>query len=584
MAGAFQVAISAREYRRRAFDEQTGDLVVVVDRQGRILFASPSYERLLGHKPAKMVGRLGTDLVHPDDHAMLAAALANRIEDERDSGEVEIRFRHADGTYRWLVISGVNKLHDPLVAGIVVTSRDITARKQTEEALEFQAAHDALTTLPNRFLLQESIEHALTAASSDGTSVSLLILDLNRFKEVNDGLGHAVGDLLLLEVGHRLAQAVRANDFVARAGGDQFAVLSREAGDTAAHGLANRLLQGLVPPFQIAGHSLTVDASIGVAVYPDHGENPQALMQHAEAAMYEAKLKQESVMVYTAEADDGIVHRLALGQDLRQAIQNDQLTLHYQPKVDPVAGRLVGVEALVRWNHPIQGLVAPDLFIPLAEQNGLIEPLTVWVLETAVRQCKVWQSAGRSISVAVNLSARTLQNIEFPNSIARLLERHDMAPGSLILEITESSIMSDPVRALDVLSRLHLLGVRLSIDDFGTGYSSLGYLKELPVQEVKIDKSFVLGLGGSTDSKNAAIVRSIIALAHALRLRVVAEGVEDQVTQVDPGRTHNVTPYRDITLVVPSPPPALKPGCSHRQLSPAGKSSVAATQPLPSVA
>ncbi len=532
LAGAFQVTMSAREYRRRAFVEQTGDLVVVVDRQGKILFASPSYERLLGYKPAKLVGRVGFELIHPAEREVLAAALADRIEnDMRGSREIEIRFLHANGTYRWLVISGVNKLNDPLVAGIVVTGRDITERKETEAALEFQAAHDPLTALPNRFLLQESIEHALTAAAADGTAVSLLILDLNRFKEINDGLGHAIGDLLLLEVGNRLAQAVRSNDFVARAGGDQFAVLSREAGEASAQGLANRLVQGLVAPFLIAGRTLSVDACIGIASFPAHGENPQALLQRAEAAMYEAKQKQESVVVYSAVADAGNIHRLALGQELRQAIQNSELMLHYQPKIDPVEIRLVGVEALVRWNHPVHGFIAPDQFIPLAEQNGLIEPLTVWVLETAARQCKAWQGAGWSIPVAVNLSARTLQNLQFPSAVADLLARHDLPAGSLTLEITESSVMSDPIRAIEVMSRLHLLGVRLSIDDFGTGYSSLGYLKELPVQEVKIDKSFVLGLGGASDTKNAAIVRSIIALAHALRLKVVAEGVEDGDTQ-----------------------------------------------------
>jgi diguanylate cyclase len=530
LAGAFQVAFSAREYRRGALAQQTGDLIAVVDKHGKFLFASPSHERLLGYRPSKLVGRLGLELVHPTDRMMLSAALADLIQDVGGSHEEEVRFQHADGTYRWLVISGVNKLHDPLVAGIVVTSRDVSARKQSEDALEFQASHDALTTLPNRFLLLESVEQALKVAASDSTVVSLLILDIKRFKEVNDALGHAAGDLLLLEVGHRLALAVRSNDFVARAGGNEFAVLSREANETTAQGLANRLSQALEAPFHLAGQALSVEASIGIALFPAHGESAQAFVQHAEAAMYEAKRRRGGAEVYDATLDDDNVKRLALGQELRQAIQDDQLTMHFQPKVDPVRGLLMGVEALSRWKHPEHGFIPPDQFIPLAELNGLIEPLTAWVLVTAIRQCKAWQRAGRTIPVAVNLSARTLQNHEFPSEIGSMLKCYDLAPENLTLEITESSIMSDPVRALDVLSRLHALGVHLSIDDFGTGYSSLGYLKELPVQEVKIDKSFVLGLGGATDTKNSAIVRSIIALAHALRLRVVAEGVEDGAT------------------------------------------------------
>jgi diguanylate cyclase (GGDEF)-like protein/PAS domain S-box-containing protein len=529
-AGAFQVAFSARAYRRGALAQQTGDLIAVVDIRGKFLFASPSHERLLGYRPTKLVGRLGIELVHPADRAMLSAALADLIQDVGGSREEEVRFLHADGTYRWLVISGVNKLHDPLVAGIVVTSRDVSARKQSEAALEFQASHDALTTLPNRFLMLESIERALKVAAAESTLVSLLIFDIKRFKEVNDALGHAAGDLLLLEVGHRLAMAVRANDFVARAGGNEFAVLSPEASESTAQGLAHRLSQALEAPFHLAGRAISVEASIGIALFPAHGENAQAFVQHAEAAMYEAKRRRGGAEVYTAALDDDNVNRLALGQELRQAIQDNRLTMHFQPKVDPVRGLLLGVEALSRWKHPEHGFIPPDQFIPLAELNGLIEPLTAWVLMTAIRQSKAWQNAGRTIPVAINLSARTLQNHEFPNEIGSMLKYYDLDPENLTLEITESSIMSDPVRALDVLSRLHALGVQLSIDDFGTGYSSLGYLKELPVQEVKIDKSFILGLGGATDTKNSAIVRSIIALAHALRLKVVAEGVEDGAT------------------------------------------------------
>lgn len=532
LAICFQVGISAREHRRKALIQQSADLVVLVDARGTILSASPSHERLLGYVPTELVGREGFELLHPDDQSLMAEALARRVSDVEGSHEHEIRFLHADGTYRWLAISAVNKLHDPLVGGIIITSRDITARKDTEAALAFQATHDALTTLPNRFHLQESIERALKeAVSTGGTPIALLLLDLDRFKEVNDTLGHAAGDMLLAEVGLRLARVVRTHDVVARLGGDEFAVLLPAANESTARRLADRLLQALEAPVHIAEQAILIEASIGVALFPAHGQDPQGLLQHADVAMYEAKRKHQRTVVYAPIQDQYSVHRLALTQELRQAVDDNLLLLYYQPKVAPLTDRLEGTEVLLRWRHPVQGFIPPDQFIPLAEQSGLIEPLTTWVLKTALGQCRTWREAGRTIAVAVNLSARTLQNPQFPDAIARLLDEYGHAPELLTLEITESSVMSDPVRALDVLSRLHALGVRLSIDDFGTGYSSLGYLKELPVDEVKIDKSFVLGMGTAADAKNAAIVRSIIALAHALGLRVVAEGVEDVQTR-----------------------------------------------------
>jgi len=531
LTSAFQVIMAAREHRRKALVQQSADLVVLLDARGIIRSASPSYERLLGYRPSELVGCSVLEVTHPEDQSELRQALIRRVKNIGGTQEREFRILHADGSYLWLSVTAVNRLQDPLLGGIVVTGRDVTARKQTEADLAFQASHDALTQLPNRLLLRERIEHTLGGSPEGKQTASLLLLDLDRFKEVNDTLGHAAGDLLLQEVSRRLTAALRANDVVARLGGDEFAILLPDALESTALHLANRLREELEVPFLIAEQSLMIGASIGIALYPEHGQDPDLLLQHADVAMYEAKRKHHHAIVYNPMQDQYTMQRLALMRELRQAIQGNQLLLHYQPKIDLATGRLQGVEALLRWPHPVHGFIPPDHFIPLAEQTGLIDPLTMWVLETALQQCQAWQSAGRTIPVAINLSARALQDQRLPHTISQLLLRHALSPGCLTLEITESSLMIDPAGAEDVLTRLHALGVRLSIDDFGAGYSSLAYLKDLPVQEVKIDKSFVMGMKTEADAKGVAIVRSVIALAHALDLRVVAEGVEDAETR-----------------------------------------------------
>ncbi|HEY8283961.1 MAG TPA: EAL domain-containing protein [Chloroflexota bacterium] len=532
LAGAFQVIMAAREHRRKALVQQSADLVVLLDTRGIIQSASPSYERLLGYRTSELIGCSVLEFVHPEDHSAVKQALAHRVKDADGVQEREFRVLHADGSYLWLTVMAVNRLRDPLLRGIVVTGRDITARKQTEADLAFQASHDALTRLPNRLLLREKIEHTLGASPDGKKTASLLLLDLDRFKEVNDTLGHAAGDLLLQEVSRRLRAALRADDVVARLGGDEFAILLPDALEPTALQLATRLREELEVPFLIAEQSLAIGASIGIALYPEHGQDPDLLLQHADVAMYEAKRKRHHAVVYNPTQDHYTMQRLALMRDLRQTIQGNELMLYYQPKIDLATNRLQGVEALLRWLHPERGFIPPDYFIPMAEQTGLIDPLTTWVLETALRQCRAWQSAGRTIPVAVNLSARALQDQRLPFQISQLLLRQGLSPACLTLEITESSLMIDPAGAEDVLTRLHALGVRLSIDDFGTGYSSLAYLKDLPVQEVKIDKSFVMGMRTAADTKYAAIVRSVIGLAHALDLRVVAEGVEDAETRI----------------------------------------------------
>ena len=345
--------------------------------------------------------------------------------------------------------------------------RDVTARKQLEDSLRHQALHDALTGLPNRTLLQERLHQALQTAQRAGTTLALLLLDLDRFKDINDTLGHHVGDQLLCAVGDRLQGVVRAPATVARLGGDEFALLLPVTQRAGASWAARKILRALEDPFTIEGHTLQVDGSIGIAHAPDHGTESEQLLRHADVAMYVAKRTGGGSAVYDPAQDGHSPHRLALMSELRQAIAADALVLHYQPQVDLRSGRVCAVEALVRWSHPRHGLIPPDQFIPLAEHTGLIAPLTLWVLETALRQLHGWQQAGVALGMAVNISLWNLHDVQLSETIARLLGRYEVAPERLRLELTESSIMADAERTLKVLTRLAALGVRLSIDAVG---------------------------------------------------------------------------------------------------------------------
>ena len=415
-----------------------------------------------------------------------------------------------------------------LVCSVFLIGYQRRVERQAEVS-RHDATHDSLTGLGNRVLLHRWIADGITEADRTGRPIGLLVIELNRFKEVNDTLGHHCGDLLLQAVAERLRSAARATDGVARLGGDEFAVVLREVPSAArAAEVAARVLAALRQPLSLDGVPVDVDASIGVATYPLDSATSDELLQHADVAMYQAKRGGTGVAGYDAAADHNTTDRLTRQSELRRGIERGELVLHYQPKINLRTGRAVGVEALVRWQHPDRGLLLPDAFIALAEESDLIERLTTEVLTLALREAGTWLQAGSQLGVAINVPARCLLDAELPAQVATALARYRVPPELLTIEITESALITDPDRATAVLEELRSFGVKLSIDDFGTGYSSLAYLKVMPLDELKIDRSFVGTM--CTDPRNETIVRSVIDMARNLHLRVVAEGVEDEMT------------------------------------------------------
>jgi len=399
--------------------------------------------------------------------------------------------------------------------------------KVASRRLRFQAMHDTLTGLPNRIALYERVGRVTSGVRTFGGLAGLLLIDLDRFKEVNDTLGHDHGDRLLQDVAERLRAALRRGDTLARLGGDEFAVLLQDLPDRAASvELATRLLGALETPFVVRGVTVQLEASVGVALCPDHGLDVTTLVQRADVAMYEAKREQGHVRVYDAARDPNSPARLQRAGELRTALAAGELVLHYQPKVSVDAGEVTGVEALVRWQHPQHGLLAPAEFLPLAERTGMMGELTRWVIDAALAQARAWQDQGIAVPIAINLAAANILDAGLPDAVAERLAYWGVPGERLTCELSEHTVMADPRRAQEVLDRLCALGVRLSLDDYGTGHSSLSYLKRLPLDEVKIDRAFVAGIVG--DENDALIVRSTIDLARNLGLEVVAEGVEGE--------------------------------------------------------
>ena len=410
-------------------------------------------------------------------------------------------------------------------ARVALTFRDVRALAETRR----QAMTDDLTLMPNRRHFLRCVRDGIIASRATGESVALMIVDLDHFKELNDTLGHDAGDQLLRQVGERLHEVLRASDTAARLGGDEFGVLLADSSDGAnAELVAQKILKAIAQPFPIKSVGLRVTASIGIALFPEHAENDEQLMQHADVAMYEAKAAQSGYACYARERDKHSLERLTLAGELSHALENGEIEAYFQPKADAGSRRIVGVEALVRWQHPTRGLISPAEFVTVAEQAGLGRALTRRMLDLALKQARIWRDEGFDLHVAVNTTVADLQDTQFPAEVAETLEAHGLPPEVLVLEVTENMVLADPVRVGDVLAQLGELGLGLSLDDFGTGFSSLTHLKSLPVGEVKIDRSFVGRM--TTDPVDAAIVQATIQLAHSIGIRVVAEGIEDQVT------------------------------------------------------
>ena len=542
----------SREAHLRAIMENVGDGIITIDETGLIKTFNTSAERMFGYREEwiknKNISVILSNSYIVDKNTRIGQGSwsVNILLQHKGRNEVN-GLRSNNTSFPMELTISTMSLNDK--TNYVVVVRDITEQRKAEQELkelydelehrvkkrtkelaianqklEHQALHDALTDLPNRMLLQDRLHQAVLSAQRNNTMIALFVLDLDRFKDINDTLGHHYGDLILQQVALRLNGALRESDTVARFGGDEFAILLPviESKQYAVN-IARKITRAFEQPFMIENQAFHLGVSIGIAIFPEHGNDNVTLMRHADVAMYVAKHNGNDISIYESSTDKHNLNRLALMGELRHAIDHEELVLHYQPKVEIKNQHIAEVEALVRWQHPTQGFMMPDEFIPFAEQTGLIISLTLWVIKEAVRQCSAWHQKGYQYKVAVNLSAKNLHDTQLPEYIHRILQMYETEPNWLVIEITESAIMSDPIRTMETLTKLHDMGIKLSIDDFGTGYSSLSYLKQLPVDEIKIDKSFVVDMAANKD--DLIIVRSTIDLAHNMGRKVIAEGV-----------------------------------------------------------
>ncbi|PZP57431.1 MAG: hypothetical protein DI596_09255, partial [Azospira oryzae] len=521
----------AHETRYRDLVEGLEAIVWEADAQTfAFTFVSRRAEAILGYPVERWLHQpdFWANLIHPEDRSQALAAY--REARAKGRGAPEYRVIGSDGRVVWLrdrVHAVTDKDGRVLrLRGVMV---DITERKRAEERIEQLAFYDPLTGLPNRALCLDRLRQALASAQRQGGELAVMFIDLDLFKHINDSLGHATGDRLLEAAARRLSSCVRESDTVARLGGDEFVVVLNGITEEAMTTVAQKILEALREPFVVEGHVLHLTCSIGVALHPRDGSEAQTLLRNADAAMYRAKaLGRNNAQFYTEEMNRKALERLTLEQELRQALARGEFVLHYQPRVNLASGEITGLEALVRWQHPEKGLIAPDRFIAVAEETGLILPLSEWVLREACAQAKAWERAfAKPASVAVNLSARQFREKDLVEKVTGILRETGLDPDRLELEITESVVMDQVEEALATLARLRALGVRLAIDDFGTGYSSLSQLKRLPLSVLKIDKSFVDGI--PSDPDDVTIVTTILSMAHAMKLKVVAEGVETGV-------------------------------------------------------
>jgi diguanylate cyclase (GGDEF)-like protein/PAS domain S-box-containing protein len=518
------------EKRFASLVQNSSDIVTVLDADTSVRYASPSVQRVLGYAPESLEGTRFIDLVHPDERTKALSFLTGIGESGGQTGLLEFQLHCHDGSYLVAETLRTSLLHDDNVQGIVLNTRDITERKQLEEQLLHQAFHDTVTNLANRALFNDRVDHAIDRQERDHKPIAVLVMDLDDFKTINDSLGHVAGDSVLREVGERLKVCLRAADTAARLGGDEFAILLEDGGDgIQAVEVADRVMQALETPFNLADKEVFVRASLGIAVA--EGEvigNAEELLRNADVAMYMAKGRGKGrYQVFEATMHDTALKRLEMKADLQRALEHEEFQLYYQPVIELESGRISGVEALIRWIHPVRGMVMPLDFIPLAEETGLIVPIGRWVLLEACRAAVSLHEQypdDPSLHMAVNLSARQIARPEIVEEVRSILEETGLNPHLLTLEITESVMMQDMELSIERLTALKSLGVLLAIDDFGTGYSSLNYVRRFPVDILKVDKSFIDGV--SEGGESSALTAAVIELAAILKLKPVAEGIE----------------------------------------------------------
>ncbi len=517
-----QQALRVSEARTRAVMDNVADAILLIDAEGRVRLANAACERVFGYALADLVGQ-SVEILVPEPYREGPNAFLGEAEEDESR---EIYGRRRNGTIFPMEVTLRRTRLGEAVYTIAV-ARDITSRKVQTAALRYQALHDALTDLPNRALMFDRLQQCVRSAHRENGRFALCLMDLDRFKLINDTLGHQVGDKLLQQVAQRLRLLLRESDTIARLGGDEFAILLPGADVRQAVHTVNKIVQAFEQPFVVNGQRLEVGCSLGIALYPHHGRDAGTLLQRADVAMYMAKRGNRGYALYDPESDQHNLRQLAVMGELREALAEGQLILHYQPIWSFRQNKVTACEALVRWHHPVHGLMPPSEFVTLAEQTGLIHTLTDWVLERVLSDCApVIHSYG--LCLAVNLSARDLQRPALAEGVAQHTHRSQVEPRFVKLEITETALVGDAEVAARVLEALSSQGFTLAIDDFGTGYSSLSYLKRMPVDEIKIDRSFVAGM--VQDEHSRVIVRSTIDMAHSLGLRVIAEGVEDART------------------------------------------------------
>jgi diguanylate cyclase (GGDEF)-like protein/PAS domain S-box-containing protein len=522
-----QHALQTSERRYRGLVENMHEYLADVAPDGTIQAANRALCGATGFPESELVGMSVFELLHPEDVLAARKQYDGLLRGRTPIRHWEHRLRKKDGGFVH-VATNADPVCEPdgTIISIAQVSFDLTARKDAEATIRRLAYYDTLTGLPNRTMLLDHLTRAIERSGNAQQPLTLAVMNIDQFKDINNTLGHDHGDLVLQQLATRVIGLLRDSDLVARLGDDQFAVLLSDTDLEGALRVGEKIREALATPFAVGTLSLTIEVSVGLALFPEHATTADALVQRAHVAMYTAKRTRSGRAVYSSDRDFFRPRRLALMSELRYAIEHNELSLFFQPRVTMRTGRVTGVEALVRWRHPQRGIIAPDEFIPLAEHSGLIKPLTQWVLAAARDQALRWRDAGHRLTVAVNLSARTLHDPTLPPFVQSLLT--DGPRPWLELEITESTIMADPAGALDVLTQLHDLNIPIAIDDFGTGYSSLAYLQKLPVTAIKIDKSFVKDM--ATNDGDIVIVRSTIDLAHNLGLVVVAEGVESADT------------------------------------------------------